>query len=78
MFAIRTQNWKLEVGLGSGGFSSPAQIDPAPGGPLGQLYDLSKDPAELDNVYLKYPEVVVKLMALLDRYREQGYSRSQS
>jgi arylsulfatase A len=75
MFSIRSQNWKLELGLGSGGFSAPAQLDPSPGGPQGQLYDLSKDPTESDNVYLKHPDVVARLTALLDRYREQGYSR---
>jgi arylsulfatase A-like enzyme len=75
MFSIREKNWKLELGLGSGGFSSPAKVDPTPGGPAGQLYDLSKDPAESDNVYVKHPEVVARLTALLDRYRQQGYSR---
>src|SRR6185503_10971724 len=58
MFSIRAQNWKLELGLGSGGFTTPVQVDPTPGGPQGQLYDLSKDPAESRNVYQKYPEVV--------------------
>lgn len=75
MFSIRAQNWKLELGLGSGGFSAPANAEPAPGGPAGQLYDLATDPAESDNVYLKHPDVVARLTALLDRYREQGYSR---
>jgi len=75
MFSIREKNWKLEFGLGSGGFSAPAQIEPVPGGPQGQLYDLAKDPEETDNVYLKHPDVVVRLTALLDRYRRQGYSR---
>ena len=75
MFSVRSRNWKLELGLGSGGFSTPVHVDPAQGGPQGQLYDLSKDPAESDNVYLKHPDVVARLTALLDRYREQGYSR---
>jgi arylsulfatase A-like enzyme len=75
MFSIRAQNWKLELGLGSGGFSSPAHADPKPEGPVGQLYDLSKDPAESDNVYLQHPDVVARLTALLDRYRQQGFSR---
>jgi arylsulfatase A len=75
MFSIRMQNWKLELGLGSGGFSNPVQLDPAPGGPQGQLYDLAKDPAESENLYLQHPDVVARLTALLDRYRQQGYSR---
>ncbi len=76
MFAIRSQNWKLELGLGSGGFSSPDHLDPAPDGPQGQLYDVAKDPAETDNVYLQHPDVVARLTTLLDRYRQQGYSRA--
>lgn len=76
MFSIREQNWKLEFGLGSGGFSAPVTLDPVPGGPQGQLYDLAKDPAESDNVYLQHPDVVARLTALLDRYRQQGYSRA--
>lgn len=75
MFSIRQGEWKLELGLGSGGFSEPQRIDPAPDGPRGQLYNLIKDPTESDNVYLKYPEIVVRLTALLDRYKQQGYSR---
>jgi arylsulfatase A len=69
------QNWKLELGLGSGGFTAPARLDPEPGGPLGQLYDLAKDPAEADNVYLKHPDVVARLTALLASYQQQGHSR---
>ena len=76
MFSIRERNWKLELGLGSGGFSTPVSLDPVPGGPQGQLYDLAKDPAESDNVYLQHPDVVARLTALLDRYRRQGYSRA--
>ncbi|HEV3200788.1 MAG TPA: arylsulfatase [Bryobacteraceae bacterium] len=76
MFSIRLQNWKLELGLGSGGFSNPAHLDPTPGGPQGQLYDLARDPTESENVYTERPDVVARLTALLDRYRQQGYSRA--
>jgi arylsulfatase A len=76
IFAIRQGNWKLIEGLGSGGFSKPAQIKPTPFGPRGQLYDLARDPAEADNLYLKRPEIVARLHALLERYKEQGYSVS--
>ncbi len=75
MFAIRQSNWKLELGLGSGGFSAPQTIEQAPGGPAGQLYDLSKDPDEKYNLYQKYPAVVDRLSTLLERYKKQGYSR---
>jgi arylsulfatase A len=75
MFAIRQGQWKLELGLGSGGFSPPQQVDPAPGGPVGQLYDLASDPAEQYNLYQKRPEIVDRLSSLLARYQRQGYSR---
>jgi len=75
MFSIRQGEWKLESGLGSGGFSAPTHIDPKPGGPQGQLYHLGKDPTEADNVWLQHPEVVARLTALLEKYQGQGYSR---
>ncbi len=75
VFSIREQNWKLELGLGSGGFSQPIKEEPLPGGPKGQLYNLAKDSAESDNVYLQHPDVVARLTALLERYQQQGYSR---
>jgi arylsulfatase A len=75
MFSIRQGPWKLELGLGSGGFSEPKHEDPAPGGSLGQLYNLESDPVEANNLWLKRPEIVKRLTALLDRYRSQGYSR---
>jgi arylsulfatase A len=75
MFAIRQGSWKLECGLGSGGFTPPVHLDPTPGGPAGQLYDLEKDPAEEVNLYQQRPEVVARLTALLERYQSQGYSR---
>jgi arylsulfatase A-like enzyme len=76
MFSIPAQNWKLELGLGSGGSSDPVHLDPAPGGPRGQLYDLAKDPTESEDVYLRHPDVVARLTALLERYQKQGYSRA--
>jgi arylsulfatase A len=77
MFSIRQGNWKLEEGLGSGGFSPPRKVEPAPGGPTGQLYDLSADPGELHNLYQARPEIVDRLATLLDRYKRQGYTRPQ-
>jgi arylsulfatase A-like enzyme len=75
MFSIRQGEWKLELGLGSGGFSTPVRVDPVPGGPQGQLYDLSKDPAESGNLWRKHPDIVKRLTALLKRYQRQGFSR---
>lgn len=75
MFSIRRGSWKLELGLGSGGFSEPVHLDPRPGGPQGQLYDLARDPAETDNLWLDQPKIVAELQALLQTCRRQGFSR---
>jgi arylsulfatase A-like enzyme len=75
MFSIRQGAWKLELGLGSGGFSVPAKIEPVPGGSQGQLYDLAQDPGETTNVYQQHPEIVGRLTALLERYQREGRSR---
>ena len=75
VFSIRKGEWKLILGLGSGGFSNPKKINPEPGGPQGQLYNLAKDPAESENLWLKHPVVVAQLTALLEKYRKQGHSR---
>jgi arylsulfatase A-like enzyme len=75
VFSLRRGNWKLEEGLGSGGFSAPKIVEAAPGGPKGQLYDLAKDPGERNNLYQKRPDVVDSLATLLQRYKTQGHSR---
>jgi arylsulfatase A len=67
-FAIRKGPWKLAAGRGSGGFSSPREIDPAKsGGPLGQLYNLADDPSEAKNVWNDHPDVVSALSEQLAR-----------
>ncbi len=78
MFAIRQGPWKLIEGRGSGGFTAPAHIDPAPGEPAGQLYNLAEDISETNNLYQQHPDVVARLTALLDQYRQQGHSRPAS
>jgi arylsulfatase A-like enzyme len=40
-----------------------------------QLYNVQDDPAETQDVSAEHPEVVKELSALLDRYRDGGYSR---
>jgi len=40
-----------------------------------QLYNLAEDPAETKDVSAEHPEVVKELSALLNRYRDGGYSR---
>jgi arylsulfatase A len=75
MFAIRQGKWKLELGLGSGGFSTPRSVKPKPGGPAGQLYNLKEDLAESRNLWNEHLEIVERLTNLLEKYKQQGYSR---
>jgi arylsulfatase A-like enzyme len=75
MFAIRQRKWKLILGLGSGGFTKPQKIEPKPGQPAGQLYNLEDDLAESNNLWSKHPEIVERLTKLLQKYKEQGHTR---
>ena len=75
VFSLRRGQWKLEEGLGSGGFSPPGNVEPAPGGPKGQLYDLAKDPGELNNLYQKRLDIVDSMSTLLEKYKTQGHTR---
>lgn len=75
MFSLRRGPWKLILGLGSGGFSEPRCEHPQPGGPLGQLYNMEEDWRESGNLWLRHPEIVAELTALLESYYRQGYSR---
>lgn len=70
VFAIRQNPWKLILGRGSGGFTQPAKIEPAPGQPAGQLYNLDRDPRETKNLWTERPEVVRRLKELLEEYKK--------
>lgn len=65
---VRSENWKLITGPGSGGFS-PSPRKPGPGIPKAQLYDLKKDLAESSNLYEARPEKVRELTQLLEKIR---------
>jgi arylsulfatase A-like enzyme len=73
--AIRQGPWRLAPALGSHGFSEPRNVVPRPGDARGELYDLGRDPQERNNLWLREPEVVRRLTALLERYRAEGRSR---
>jgi arylsulfatase A-like enzyme len=75
MFSVRQGKWKLILGLGSGGFSEPRQVDPSPTGPQGQLYNMDDDRAEAENLWRSHPQVVRELTALLRAYQHFGCSR---
>lgn len=65
MFAIRAGDWKLITNRGSGGFSRPRTVPVKEGEPVGQLYNLKKDPFETSNIYLDHPAKVAELTAKL-------------
>jgi arylsulfatase A len=71
-FAVRVGEWKLIEGLGSGGFSTPKQIKPKPGGPDGQLFNLKDDPAEVHDLFSSHPDKVAELRAILKQIKEFG------
>ncbi len=75
MFSVRAGEWKLCAGLGSGGFSEPKSGTSVSGGPDGQLYDLAADPAETRNVWLEHPDVVERLMGVLEKAQADGRTR---
>ena len=66
MMTIRSGDWKLIQGLGSGGFSKPSRIKPGKGQAPGQLYNLQADPAEQHDVYASQPGLVAELTAQLN------------
>ncbi|MCM2374629.1 sulfatase family protein [Aporhodopirellula aestuarii] len=71
MFAIRDGKWKLVLGNGSGGREQPRGVaDQRPY----QLFDLSTDIAEKNNVIDDYPEVAARLEAGCMAIREQSPS----
>ncbi len=74
MFSLRQGRWKLVLGRGSGGFSSPQLVEPAAGEPRGQLYDMSAENPELKNLWAEKPEVVSALLASLEETVSRGRS----
>jgi arylsulfatase A len=75
MFALRSGDWKLVEGLGSGGFTQPARLKPGEGEPDFQLYDLAADPRESVNLAAQMPERVEELSARLEEMRLAGCTR---
>ena len=63
--AYRHHNWKLITRKGPGGFTHWQGKKDQKNLPAGQLYDLSKDPAEKNNLWDKMPEKVKQLQVML-------------
>lgn len=74
-FSIRRGRWKLELCSGSGGWSYPKPEEARELGlPEMQLYDLSTDIGEKNNVFDSHPEVAGKLLHMLQDYVDRGRS----
>lgn len=73
-FALRQGDWVYIDCKGSGGWSKregkDAQLPPV------QLYNVVEDPQEMNNLCEQYPEKVVAMKALLEKYKNEGRSRS--
>ncbi len=70
-FAMRKGKWKLIQAQGSGGWSYAGKEEDPPG----QLYDISSDRSETQNLYNEYPEIVEELTETLDMYKLEERSR---
>ena len=75
-FAITKGDWKLIMCPGSGGWSLPGPKKPETleGLPEVQLYNLSRDPVESNNLESSEPEKVAELKLLLSKYITEGRS----
>ncbi|WP_246114601.1 sulfatase family protein [Rubripirellula tenax] len=72
-FAIRRGPWKLCLAHGSGGWSSPKEVDAKKQGlPPIQLFNLDDDKAEQTNLVDENPDKVEELLALLKQQVDNG------
>ena len=71
-FGVRMGHWKMITGLGSGGFTQPRDLKPKEGEPTGQLFNLSEDLSETNNLWQKHPEIVEQLESILRKSKEAG------
>jgi arylsulfatase A-like enzyme len=73
--SIRQGQWKLELCAGSDleGRTKRGEADKSGAQPV-QLYDLSADIGEKENVQEKHPDIVERLTKLLEKYVDEGRS----
>ncbi len=69
-FLVRSGEWKLITGPGSGGFSRIPQAELSTLPPV-QLYDLGNDLGETRNLAASHPEKVAELTRVLEEIRER-------
>ena len=74
-FSIRQGDWQLALCPGSGGWSSPNDAQARKRGlPPVQLYNMSEDPGQQENLQAKHPELVKSMTELLESYVARGRS----
>jgi len=74
-FSLREGDWKLELCAGSGGWSAPRPGSPGEKGlPDTQLYNLSTDSGEKNNLQSSQPEIVAKMTRELEALIANGRS----
>lgn len=74
-FAIRQGNWKLALCSGAGGWNPPSEYELQKSGAAAiQLYDMSADKGERQNLQAEHRQVVERLTRLLDGYVAAGRS----
>jgi arylsulfatase A-like enzyme len=74
-FAIRQGSFKLALCPGSGGWSAPRPgRDDMSDLPSVQLFDLSSDISEKQNLHDRHPDVTARLTKLLEKYVAEGRS----
>lgn len=72
MFAIRSGDWKLVAGNGSGGREQPrGKVFEKPW----QLFNLKNDPAEQMNLISEHPDIAARLTAELETIRKGNYKK---
>lgn len=72
---VRSGEWKLILGDGTGGLSGPGKSKPGSAAPLVQLYNLREDPGETTDLAKQHPEKVVELVTIRSKTLERGRSR---
>ena len=69
MFAIRDDDWKLNMGRGSNGTTKPGK-----GEPIHELYNLKNDPGENRNLIDERKEIAARLQKSITQLIQSGRS----
>ncbi len=75
-FAYRSGPWKLILAKASGGWSSPKENQAKKSDPEAQLYNMSIDVGEKNNLYTSNPEIANQLLGELTTCIAEGRSTS--